>query len=144
MPPDDRVTAVPLQFLSVFQEQQETNKSQGLVLFKDVSVNFTQVERQWLDLAQKILYRVVMLRKPGFSGFSRTKPNVISSLEQGEEPCITEFSIQSLPALFTVATTWKQLEHPSVDECRDSLVEEDAGKSGEAKTYKTNNLGNLN
>ena len=34
---------------------------QGLVSFKDVSVSFTQVERQWLDSAQKILYRVVML-----------------------------------------------------------------------------------
>ncbi|XP_042763731.1 zinc finger protein 485-like [Panthera leo] len=33
----------------------------GLVSFKDVSVSFTQVERQWLDSAQKILYRDVML-----------------------------------------------------------------------------------
>lgn len=27
------------------------------MLFKDVSVSFTQVERQWLDLAQKVLCR---------------------------------------------------------------------------------------
>lgn len=34
---------------------------QGLVSFKDVSVSFTQVEWQWLDSAQKILFRDVML-----------------------------------------------------------------------------------
>ena len=34
---------------------------QGLVSFKDVSINFTQAEWQWLDSAQKILYRDMML-----------------------------------------------------------------------------------
>lgn len=109
------------------------------MLFKDVSVSFTQVERQWLDLAQKVSCRDVMLRKPGFCGVSRNQTKCGLLVGASKDPCIAEFPSQSLPALFTVATTWKQLEYPSADECHDSWVEEDAEKSGEAKTYRNNN-----
>ncbi|XP_028336875.1 zinc finger protein 12-like isoform X3 [Physeter macrocephalus] len=73
------------------------NKSQGLVSFKDVSVNFTQAEGQWLDSAQKILYRDVMLEN--YSNL--VSVDVTSQLEQGEEPWIieVEFSSQSLPGM---------------------------------------------
>ncbi|XP_006859927.1 PREDICTED: RB-associated KRAB zinc finger protein-like [Chrysochloris asiatica] len=88
--------------LKTFQEQPKMNKSQELVLFKDVAVNFTQEEWQQLDCDEKIMYRDVMLETYSHLislGFDITKPDVIIKLEQGDEPWVVEgdFPWQSSP-----------------------------------------------
>uniref|UniRef100_A0A8C9AIT3 KRAB domain-containing protein n=1 Tax=Prolemur simus TaxID=1328070 RepID=A0A8C9AIT3_PROSS len=65
--------------------------SRGVVVFSDVTVDFSQEEWDCLDSMQKVLYRDVMLenyRNSVSVGLSISKPAVISFLEQGQEPWI--------------------------------------------------------
>lgn len=67
--------------------------SKDLVTFGDVTVNFTQEEWEWLNDAQRDLYRVVTLenyRSLVSLGIPVCKPAVISLLEQGKDPCIVQ------------------------------------------------------
>ncbi|KAM8764579.1 uncharacterized protein V5649_020253 [Rhynchonycteris naso] len=87
---------------TLFQEQQKMNKSLGSVSFKDVAVDFTREEWQQLDPEQKMTYKDVMLENYSHLvsvGYHIIKPEVITKLEQGEEPWIVEgeFLLQSYP-----------------------------------------------
>ncbi|XP_019666086.3 zinc finger protein 182-like isoform X1 [Felis catus] len=134
---------------SVFtQRLQKMTKSQGPVSFKDVVVNFTQEEWQYLDLPQRDLYKDVMLENYInliSVGYQTTKPSVIHKLEQGEEPWMVE---REIPNWSYAEETWQLGDHMEQhQENQETLLKHaafiDQETGTDEKGNKCNALGNI-
>ncbi|XP_044920221.1 zinc finger protein 69 homolog isoform X1 [Mustela putorius furo] len=103
-------------------------ESQELLTFKDISVDFTQEEWGQLPLAHRNLYREVMLENYGnlvsVAGYQLSKPSVISQLEKGQEPWMTEKEGPEDPSSGETKTDSRTKRETDASTAKNSILQE--------------------